>query len=210
MSKETQRVEAIIGQEDVRRYATAHRKFSGIMYRSFVKSVKKLGLSGRYLEMGAGPGFLAIMLAEQLPGIDITAVDLSPDMKAVAEEFIQEKKLENRINYILGDAGDERLPEKLGMFDLVYTTFSMHHWKEPEKSIRNLWKAVRPGGALCILDFHRIGWLCSLPVKLHVLEEFRRSYTGKEIKAMFLKMGVANCQSKRPFPYFMQIAVARK
>ena len=209
MASGTQRVEAITGKEEVRRYA-AHRRYSGLMFGSFIKTIEKLGLSGRYLEMGAGPGFLAIMLAERLPGIDITAVDLSPDMKDIAEEFIQEKKLEDRIHYILGDAGDEQLSEKQGMFDLVYTTFSMHHWKEPEKSIRNLWKAVRPGGALCILDIRRIGWLCSLPLKVHMLEEIRAAYTGKEIKAIFLEMGVADCQIKRPFPYFTQIVVVQK
>jgi ubiquinone/menaquinone biosynthesis C-methylase UbiE len=209
MTSETKHVEAITGKEEVRRYAS-HRRYSGLMFGSLIKTIKQLELSGRYLEMGAGPGFLAIMLAERLPSIDITAVDLSHDMKDVAEEFILEKKLEDRIHYILGDAANEQLSEKQGMFDLVYTTFSMHHWKEPEKSIRNLWKAVHPGGALCILDICRIGWLCSLPLKVHMLEEMRAAYTGKEIKTIFMEMGVADCQVKRPFPYFTQIVVARK
>lgn len=210
MAVETQRAEAITGMEEVRRYAEAHRKYAGLMYGSFVKNIRRLGRSGRYLEMGAGPGFLAVMLAEQIPHIDITAVDLSLDMIAVADEFIRKKKLEDRIHYIPGDAADEQLTEKLGTFDLVYTSFSLHHWKEPEKSILNLWKTVRTGGALCILDFHRIGWLCSLPVKLHELEEIRSSYTVKEIKTMFSKMGVAECRIKIPFPYLTQIVIVQK
>ncbi|MFC1924562.1 hypothetical protein ACFLXA_04290 [Chloroflexota bacterium] len=78
------------------------------------------------------------------------------------------------------------------------------------KSIRNLWKAVRPGGALCILDFRRVGWLCRLPVKLHELEEIRASYTGKEMKAMFGSMGITDCQVTMPFPYLTQIVVVKK
>lgn len=210
MSKGKEHTGAIASIEEARSYAAAHRKYSGLMYSSFVKSIKKLGHSGRYLEMGAGPGFLAIMLAEQQPDINITAVDLSPGMKVVAEELIREKKQEDRIHYILGDTGDEQLPAKLGIFDLVYTAFSLHHWEEPEKSIRNLWKLVRPSGALCILDFRKVGWLCSLPMKWHELEEIRASYSREEMKAEFRKMGLANCQIKTPFPYLTQIVVVQK
>ena len=93
MSRETQHIEAITGMQEACRYAASHHKYSGLMYGSFIKSINKLGLSGRYLEMGAGPGFLAMMLADRRQDIEITAVDLSPDMVAVAGELIREKKL---------------------------------------------------------------------------------------------------------------------
>jgi ubiquinone/menaquinone biosynthesis C-methylase UbiE len=202
--------EAITGIERARDYAAAHRKYAGLMYGGLVKSIKRLNLPGRYLEMGAGPGFLAVMLAERLPAVEITAVDLSPDMATIAGELIREKKLESRIHYLQGDAGDERLPEKLGAFDLVYTTFSLHHWKEPEKALRNLWKSVRPGGALYILDFRKIGWLCSLPVKWQELESMREAYTPKEVSAMFREMGISDSRITTPFPYLFQIVVVRK
>lgn len=194
----------------MRSYAASHRKYTRLLYDSFVKSIERLNIPGRYLEMGAGPGFLAVMIAEHQSDTEITAVDLSPEMVQVAREFIEKKKLEDRIHYLPGDASDEQLPERLGTFHLVYTAFSLHHWKEPEKSIRNLWNLVQPGGALCILDFRRIGWLCSLPVKWRELESVRVSYTSKEIESVFRSLDSADFRIKTPFPYLFQVVVARK
>jgi ubiquinone/menaquinone biosynthesis C-methylase UbiE len=210
MQAVTQHNEAITGIEEARKYAAAHRKYAGPMYGGLVKSIRRLGLPGHYLEMGAGPGFLAVMLAERLPAIEITTVDLSPGMVTIAGELIREKKLENRIHCLQGDSGDERFLEKLGAFNLVYTAFSLHHWKEPEKALRNLWRSVQPGGALCILDFRRIGWICSLPVGWRELEPMREAYTTKEVAAMFRRMGIRDYQSKIPFPYLFQIITVRK
>lgn len=202
--------EAITGTEVARKYAADHRKYTGLMYGGLLKSIGRLNIPGRYLEIGAGPGFLAVMLAESRPGIDITAIDLSPDMSEIAGEYIREKKLDDRIHYLIGDVGDERLTERLGMFNLVYTTFSLHHWKEPEKALRNLWRSICPGGALCILDFRRIEWLCSLPLKLRELESMKQAYTPKEITAMFRGMGIGDPLIKIPFPNLFQIITVSK
>jgi len=123
-----QKEEAIGGVEEARKYAEAHKKYARLMYRAFFKELGALHVSGDYLEMGAGPGFLAIMIAERDPDVNITAVDLSLDMATVANEYINERKLQDRINYVVGDVGDQDMMEGLGKFDLVYSTFSLHHW----------------------------------------------------------------------------------
>jgi len=210
MSDRDEQEEAIGGMENARVYAASHRKYAGLMYGSLVKDIEGLNLSGRYLEMGAGPGYLAMMIAERKPDSEITAVDISSDMIAVAGEFIREKKLENRVHYIQGDVGDEQFMQKLGTFDLVYTTFSLHHWKDPDESIRNLWNAVRPGGALYILDFRRIGWLCSLPVRWREMESLRASYGSREVESIFQRTGLTDFRIKTSFPYLLQTAIAWK
>ncbi len=210
MSESLNQKKAIYGEEKARSYAESHRKYSGLMYGSFLKIVNKLKLKGRYLEMGAGAGLLATLIAELIPDVDITAVDLSPDMAAVAGEYIREKNQDKRIHYITGDAADERFLKEQGTFNLVYTSFSLHHWQEPEKSLRNLWNAVSKGGALCILDFRKIGWLCSSPLKWRELESMRASFSVKEMEALLHKSGIPGFRIKIPFPYLFQIAVARK
>jgi len=62
-----QKEEAIGGVEEARKFAQAHRKYAGLMYRAFLKDLKALHVSGNYLEIGAGPGFLAVMIAERNP-----------------------------------------------------------------------------------------------------------------------------------------------
>ena len=209
MNREEQKG-AISGIENARRYADEHRKYARLMYRGALKDIKDLGISGCYLEMGAGPGFLAITLAKQNPDITITAVDLSPDMAAVANEYIGKSKLEDRIHYAVGDVGDERLLEGLGKFNLVYSTYSLHHWTAPENSIRNLWDAVEDNGVLYIYDFKRIGWLGSLPLKGGEIDSVRAACTPDEIKTIFQRIGITNYRIKPSFPFLFQSIMAHK
>ena len=202
--------DAITGKEKVRDYAERHKKYAKLMYGDMLKTIKALNISGRCLDVGAGPGLLAIMIANEHPDITVTAIDLSPDMAAVAGDYIRESRLEDRVSYMVGDAGDERLLEKLGKFDLVYSTFSLHHWKAPEESIRNLWKVVADNGTLYLYDFKRIGWLCSLPLKINEMKSMKASFTPDEIRSILKRTGVTDYSIKMPFPFLFQSIVARK
>ena len=202
--------EAIGGVEEARKYAQAHKKYARLMYRALLKDLKALHISGNYLEIGAGPGFLAMMIAERNPDVSITAIDLSPDMAAVANEYINERKLQDRIHYLVGDVGDQDMMEGLGKFDLVYSTFSLHHWKDPGISISNLWNAVKDNGILYTHDFKRVWWLCFLPLKGGEIGSVRASYTPEEIRVVLQELGITNYKIKTLFPFFLQSIIACK
>jgi ubiquinone/menaquinone biosynthesis C-methylase UbiE len=205
-----QNQEAITGIEEARNHAERHKKYANLMYGDLLKTIKALGISGRCLDAGAGAGILAIMIANEHPDITVTAIDLSPGMAAVAGDYIGESRLEDRISYVVGDVGDERLLKRLGKFDLVYSTFSLHDWEAPEKSVRNLWEAVADNGMLYIYDFKRIGWLCALPLKINEMNAMRASYTPAEISSILKRAGVTKYSIKVPFPFLFQSIVARK
>jgi 2-polyprenyl-3-methyl-5-hydroxy-6-metoxy-1,4-benzoquinol methylase len=200
----------ITGKERARDYAEKHKKYAKLMYGDLLKTAKALNISGRCLDVGAGPGTLAIMLAQQHPDITVTAMDLSSDMASVASDYIRDSRLEARVSYVVGDVGDERLLKKLGKFDLVYSTLSLHHWEAPEESIRNMWKAVADNGILYLYDFRRIGWLCSLPLKMNEMRSMRAAFTPAEVGSMLKRAGVTNYSIKVPFPFLFQSIVARK
>lgn len=201
---------AITGMDRARDYAERHKKYAGLMYGDLLKTVKALSISGRCLEAGAGPGTLAVMLANEHPNITVTAMDLSPDMATVAGDYIRESRLEDRVSYVVGDVGDERLLKKLGEFDLVYSTFSLHHWEAVEASIRNLWKAVADNGILYLYDFRRIGWLCSLPFKINEMKSVKASFTPAEVSSVLKRAGVTNYSIRVPFPFLFLSIIARK
>lgn len=196
--------------DSARQYAERHKKYASLMYRSILRHIKANHISGSYLEMGAGPGFLAIMLARQNPEVHITAIDLSPGMATVANEYISKNGLENRIRYLVGDVSDEKMLEKLGKFNFVYSTFSMHDWKAPENSLHNLWNAVEGNGVLYIYDFRRIGWLCSLPLKIKEIEPMRAAYSPNEIRDILRKVGITDCRITTSFPFLFQSIVAHR
>ncbi len=198
------------GLERVREYARGHKKYAGLMYGGTVKEVQTLGISGRFLEMGAGPGFLSVMLARKFPDVTITAVDISPGMGEVANEYIVENKLQDRIRYVIGDVYDEKLMRSLGKFDLVYSAFSLHDWKPPDDAICNLWNAVGDNGVLHIYDFKRQGFLRFLPVKDEGFEAMKAAYRPDEIKSVFRKTGITDYRIKASFPFLFQSVIARK
>jgi SAM-dependent methyltransferase len=204
--------EAISGIENARQYAEMAKKSAKVMYGSFLSHIKSLGVNGgNYLEVGAGTGILAAMIAEDNPDVHITAVEISPDIVTVAREYIEERKLDDRIRFVALDAADEELMEELGKFDLVYSTLSMHHWKDPEKVIGNLLKVVGAGGVLFIHDLRRVWWLYHLP--LHdsgFIDSIRAAYMPDEIKTIIQRLGINRYEIKRRFPYFMQSIIVRK
>jgi len=202
--------EAITGAEDSQHYGETHGKHGELQYRALLKDIKALNLSGHYLEVGAGPGTLATIIAEHNPSVSITAVELSPDMVSVAKEHIKEKKLQDRIQCVIGDVNDAAVMEGLGKFDLVYSAFSLHHWKDPENSIRNLWNAVGPNGVLYLYDLKRVWWLYFLPLNSGFIESIRASYMPNEIGGFFQKLGINNHKITTLFPFFMQSVIAWK
>jgi len=202
--------EAISDIDNARKYAERHKKYASLMYRGILKDIRANGISGNYLEMGAGPGLLAVMVARQNPEVNITAIDLSPGMATVANEYISKNGLENRIRYLVGDVGDEKMLQKLGKFNFVYSTFSMHDWKAPENSLRNLWNSVEDKGMLYIYDFKRIGWLCSLPLRSREIESMRASYSPSEIRDIFRKIGITDCRITTSFSFLFQSITAHK
>lgn len=202
--------EAIAGVEQARKYAEASKKVAKLQFGAMLKDMKALNVSGHYLEIGAGPGILAAMIAEDNPHIRITTVDLSPDMVALANEHVKERKLQDRISCLVADANGEKTMEGLGKFDLVYSAFSLHHWKDPEKSISNLWKAVRDNGILYIHDLKRVWWLYFLPLKGGDIDSVRASYMPNEIRLILEKLGINKYKIKTLFPFFMQSIIAWK
>ena len=202
--------EAITGAELSQSYAETHGNHSQLQYKALLKDIRAFNISGHYLEVGLGPGTLATMIAEHNPSVCITAIDLSLDMVSIAKEHIKKKNLQDRIQCVIGEVSDAALMEGLGKFDLVYSAFSLHHWKDPENSISNLWNAVIPNGVLYVYDLKRVWWLYFLPLHNGFIESIRASYMPNEIGSFFQKLGINNHKITTLFPFFMQSAIAWK
>lgn len=200
---------AIVG-EAARHYAGL-KKWAGIMYRGIAATIGRSASRGRFLEMGAGPGFLAVMLAVKYPGITFTLADLSPDMADIAGEHISKSGADaSRFSYAVGDVCDRGFVESLGQFDCVYSTFSLHHWQEPEAALDNLWRVVAPGGVLVIHDFRRIGWLAALSGNGGMGKSVKRSFKPEELRKLLQQSGAADITVRTPVFSVFQTVTAWK
>lgn len=133
-----------------RRYARWAPRLVGRLYRRVAAEVLAIQARGSVLDVGCGPGTLALELARQAPGLIITGVDLSTDMIALARQQAHQAGLEARVRFEVADG--VALPFPDGAVDLVVSTLSMHHWERKAAVLRELARVVRPGGAIRIYD----------------------------------------------------------
>jgi SAM-dependent methyltransferase len=105
---------------------------------------------GRVLDVGTGPGRLAVAIAHAAPHLHVDGVDLSPAMIAAARRDCAAAGLAERVTFEVADVG--RLPYPDATFDLVVSSMSLHHWSDPRAGMRDLLRVVRPDGQIWIYD----------------------------------------------------------
>lgn len=192
------------GIKNARKYAEESEKSSKMRFRGFLNKLNTFNIKGSYLEIGASSGILSAIIAENNKDVNITAVEISSDMVSVASESINTKKLNSQIQFIAANIEDESVLQKLGKYDLIYSTFSLHHWKNPKKVINNLLRLLNDDGVLMIYDLKRVWWLYWIPKQNGFLKSVRASYRPYEIKKILKNIGINKYEIISIFPFFIQ------
>ncbi len=99
------------------------------------------------VDVGCGPGRLALELARRRPALHVVAVDLSPSMARIAGRRARgvanlEVRCEHAAHLSAADAS----------VDFVVSAESMHHWREPVAVLDELHRVLRPGARAWIFD----------------------------------------------------------
>ena len=104
-------------------------------------------------DVGAGSGFMTTRLAKRVgPTGKVYANDLQPEMLALLRERLTRERLRN-VELVLGDVDNPNLPD--GAIDLVIMIDVYHEFSEPQKMLRHLRQALRPGGRLVLLEYRK-------------------------------------------------------
>ncbi len=150
-------------------------------YRIVARQVIEKLHAGRVLDIGTGPGRLPVLIASESPLLQVTGLDLSADMVKIADQTAQRRGLKN-VTFRQGSASELPFPD--AEFDLVVSTLSFHHWKQPEKALDEIYRVTREGGEAWIYDvpreadrasweplLRRYGFICAWAFRLHAFEE---------------------------------------
>jgi SAM-dependent methyltransferase len=113
-----------------------------------VAELARLAAGGRVLEIGCGTGQLTVPLAGH--GLDITAVELGPELARVARRNLADHP---RARVLVGAFERVELPE--AAFDLVVAATSIK-WVDPAVRVVRPARLLRPGGALAVLSTEHI------------------------------------------------------
>ncbi|MFH2102369.1 MAG: class I SAM-dependent methyltransferase [Chloroflexota bacterium] len=126
---------------------------TGIFQRNYelvARDIAAVCPEGRLLDIGTGPGWLLLKIHQTAPRLAITGVDISPAMVAKARENMSAAGLGPVIQ--VQDGSADRLPFADAAFDIVVSTGSIHHWKDPVTGINEIHRVLVPGGRALLYD----------------------------------------------------------
>jgi ubiquinone/menaquinone biosynthesis C-methylase UbiE len=103
---------------------------------------------GETLEVAVGTG---LNLAHYPTDVNLTGIDLSPEMLAVASKKIPQ--LDRQVHLKEGDAHDLAFED--ATFDTVVCTYSLCNIPDPRKAVAEMNRVLRPGGTLILVDHIR-------------------------------------------------------
>jgi SAM-dependent methyltransferase len=104
-----------------------------------------LDRTGRLMDLGCGPGFLAIAFAPYFA--EIVGVDPEPEMLAAARDEAQAQG----VALTLQRASSADLGPEFGAFRMV-TMGRSFHWMDRDATLRALDQLIEPGGSIVLFD----------------------------------------------------------
>jgi ubiquinone/menaquinone biosynthesis C-methylase UbiE len=140
---------AIEGRQS-NRYDTIARLFAKPFYNRMAKEIATIAPRGAaVLDVGTGPGILLKRLGKARPDLRLTGIDIAPDMIEHAAHNLADLATPPDLRA----ADVAALPFEDDRFDLVVSTFSSHHWDDPEAGAAEIARVLRSGGRLRLYDF---------------------------------------------------------
>lgn len=143
-------------------------------------------------DVGAGTGYFALRLAKL--AAQVYAVDVEPQLLSLLRDRVASAGLQN-VTPVLGLPDDPLIPA--AVCDLVLVVNVFHHVPDKAAYLRRLQAALRHGGRVAIIDFHKR----ELPVGPPVDHKFAREDCLEQIRAAGLQ--VVTESDSLPYQYFL-------
>lgn len=113
----------------------------------------RIAVGSTVADVGAGSGFMTVRLAARVgPAGRVYANDLQPEMLGLLRARLQRTRLTN-VTLVQGAIDDPKLPAS--SLDLVLMVDVYHEFSQPQKMLRGIRGALRPGGRLVLLEYRK-------------------------------------------------------
>ena len=157
----------------------------------------------RVPEIGCGLGADAVEFVRH--GAEYVGIDLSSESVALARKRFETFDLEGR--FLVMDGANTAAMAELGHFDLVYSCGVLHHYPDLPLVLRNIYRALNPGGDLRFLVYAKNSWkYAMIRAGLDQFEAqagcpYAQAYTQEEIHQLLEGFDVINIRQAHCFMY---------
>ena len=150
--------------EFVKRFETESREvFSN---RQKIVEAAKVKPGMVVADIGAGTGLFTRLFANGVATEGkVYAVDIADNFLRHIEKTAKEQNVTN-VETVLATTDSANLPAD--SVDLAFICDTYHHFEFPHKTMASIHRALRPGGRVVVIDFHRIEGVSSEWVMNHV------------------------------------------
>ena len=165
----------------------------------------------RVLDLGTGPGYLAIEIARRAPGARVEGIDLSRRLIEAARRNASAAGVTDRVHFERGDASRLRWADE--SFDMVISTGMVHALKKPVRVFEECLRVLKTGGTALVYDPAQVSsriedrdWKASFTPGewvlfglFRVFSKFnpRREYTREEMAGMIEKAGFRSYEIRK-------------
>lgn len=132
-------------------------------------------------DIGAGSGYYAFRMAQQVPEGKVLAVDLQPEMLDIMRQKIGKNKIKN-VELIQGQEAKPNLAEN--SIDMAMMVDVYHELSYPKEVMQEIVSALKPNGRFILLEYRMED--PKVPIKR--LHKMSLEQAVKEMKAVGLKL----------------------
>ena len=129
--------------------ANSQRSVSGPMAAKVISELPEFQSFDKMLDLGGGPGLIGISIVAAHPSMKGVIFD-RPSVVKVAEAFISEYEMEDRMEVIGGDYTCDPIGKG---YDLIWASATFNFYKKNiDMIIKNIYNALNPGGVFASLS----------------------------------------------------------
>ncbi len=120
---------------------------------------------GSVVEIACGTGWNLVRAARRYPQARFYGLDISAEMLRTATAAVQKNSLQDRVKLAQGDATnfDLQATFQLAGADRIFISYALSMIPDWPRAIESAVRALKPGGALFIVDFGRMERLPHAP-----------------------------------------------